>query len=77
LGGWAGEMKFIRDPAERTTAATDIILALIAFGGIVFLQYLLLNSGELWKINIWINAFADWSAMVSAVLMNILSDNTR
>jgi hypothetical protein len=46
-------MKFIRDPAERTTAATDIILAFIAFGGIFSLRCLRLNSGELWKINIW------------------------
>jgi hypothetical protein len=30
-------VKFIKDPAEKTTAVTDIILAIIAFGGIVFL----------------------------------------
>jgi hypothetical protein len=46
-------MKFIKDPVEKTTAATDIVLALIALGGIVYLRCLLLNSGELWKINIW------------------------
>jgi len=46
-------MRFVKDPAEKTTAATDIILALVAFGGIVFLQSLLSNSSELWKINIW------------------------
>ena len=46
-------MKFIKDPVEKTTAATDIVLTLIALGGIVYLRYLLLNSGELWKINIW------------------------
>lgn len=46
-------MKFIKDPAEKATAVTDIILALVAFGGSLFLQCLLLNSGELWKINIW------------------------
>ncbi len=46
-------MKFIRDPAERTTAITDIILAFVTFGGIFFLRCLRLNSGELWKINIW------------------------
>jgi hypothetical protein len=46
-------MKFIKDPVEKTTAATDIVLTLMALGGIVYLRYLLLNSGELWKINIW------------------------
>jgi len=46
-------MKFAKDPLEKTTAATDLVLALVAFGGIVFLRGLLLNSGELWKINIW------------------------
>jgi len=46
-------MKFAKDPVEKTTAATDIILALVAFGGIVFLRSLLSNSSELWKINIW------------------------
>ena len=46
-------MKFIKDPAEQTTAVTDIVLALIAFGGIVFLRWPLLNSDQLWKINIW------------------------
>ena len=46
-------MKFVKDPLEQTTAATDIVLALVAFGGIVFLLGLLLNSGELWKISIW------------------------
>ena len=46
-------MRFVKDPVEKTTAATDIILALVAFGGIVFLRSLLSNSSELWKINIW------------------------
>ncbi len=46
-------MKFIKNPAEKTTAVTDIMLALVAFGGIVFLRNLQLNSVGLWKINIW------------------------
>ena len=46
-------MKFNKDPAEQTTAATDIILALVAFGGIFFLRWPELNSTALWKINIW------------------------
>jgi len=46
-------MKFISNPAETTTAVTDIMLALVAFGSIVFLRNLQLNSTGLWKINIW------------------------
>ena len=46
-------MKFIKDPTEKTTAVTDIILAFIAFGGIGYLRWPLMNSGEVWKINIW------------------------
>jgi hypothetical protein len=44
---------FIKDPAEKTTAVTDIILALIALGGIAYLRCLLLISDQRWKINIW------------------------
>jgi hypothetical protein len=46
-------MKLVQDPAEKTTAATDIILALVAFGGIFLLHWNLLNDGEAWRINIW------------------------
>ncbi len=46
-------MKFIKDPTEKTTAITDIILAFIAFGGIGYLRWPPMNSGEVWKINIW------------------------
>jgi len=46
-------MKFVKDPLEKTTALTDLVLALVAFGGIVFLRSLFLNSSELWKISIW------------------------
>jgi len=49
-------MKFIKDPAEETTAVTDVILAIVAFGGVAFLQAFLLSSNELWKINIWSTA---------------------
>jgi hypothetical protein len=46
-------MKYIKDPAERTTAVTDIILAAVVFVGVVLLQTLMSNSCCLWKINIW------------------------
>ena len=46
-------MKLVNDPVEQTTAATDIILALVAFGGILYLQGHAANSGALWRIFIW------------------------
>jgi hypothetical protein len=46
-------MKIVQDPAEKSTAATDIILALVAIGGIFFLHGDLLNSSANWRINIW------------------------
>ena len=46
-------MEFIKEPAEQTTAITDIILAMVAFGGIIILQWEPANNSELWKINIW------------------------
>lgn len=47
------QMKFIKDPTEKTTAVTDILLAFIAFGGIGYLRWPPMCSGEFWKINIW------------------------
>ncbi len=49
-------MEFIKEPAEQTTAITDIILAMVAFGGIIILQWEPANNSELWKINIWSGA---------------------
>lgn len=46
-------MRLVQDPAEQTTAATDIILAFVAFGGIFLLYFCLENKNELWRINIW------------------------
>ncbi len=46
-------MKLVKDPAEQTTAATDIILALVAFGGVLLLQYSPVKTGGLWRIHIW------------------------
>ncbi len=62
-------MRFVKDPVEKTTAATDIILAFVAFGGIVFLRSPLSNSSELWKINIWSAAMGliGWAAALGAV----------
>jgi len=45
-------MRLVQDPAEQTTAATDIILAFVAFGGIFLLYFCLENKNELWRINI-------------------------
>jgi len=50
-------MEFIKDPAERTTAITDIVLALVACGGILFLRRAPADISTLWKVNIWSAAF--------------------
>ena len=50
-------MNYTSDPAEQTTAITDIILALVAFGGILYLHRNLPADAGLWRINIWSAAF--------------------
>ncbi len=71
-------MKVVKDPLEQTTAATDIVLALVAFGGIVFLLGLLLNSGELWKISIWSAAIGSigLAAALGAVAHGLILSRT-
>jgi hypothetical protein len=46
-------MEYTKDPAEQTTAATDLLLAVVALGGILFLRWDPAGSGDYWKINIW------------------------
>ena len=46
-------MKLVRDPAEQTTAVTDIILALVACSGVLILQWSPVKTGGLWRIHIW------------------------
>jgi hypothetical protein len=46
-------MKLIRDPAEQTTAVTDVILSLVAFGGALLLQWTPVNTSGPWRIHIW------------------------
>jgi len=48
-------LKFTNNPIEKTTAVTDILLALVAIGAICYLQWL--KSPEVWKINVWSWAF--------------------
>lgn len=50
-------MEFTKDPAEQTTAITDIILALAAFGGSLTLCWSLTDSSGWWKTAIWASAF--------------------
>jgi len=71
-------MKFVKDPLEQTTAATDIVLALVAFGGIVLLLGLILNSGELWKISIWSAAIGSigLAAALGAVAHGLILSRT-
>ena len=49
-------MKLVEDPAEQTTAVTDIILSLVAFGGVLLLQWFPVTAGGLWRIHIWSTA---------------------
>lgn len=46
-------MEYIKDPAEQTTAITDLILAAIAVGGIFFLHRVPTNSNDFLRITIW------------------------
>jgi len=46
-------MKLVQDPAEKTTAVTDIILALVAFGGICWLPWYMPDNSAAWRLNIW------------------------
>ncbi len=46
-------MEYIKDPAEQTTAITDLILAAVALGGIFFLQRVPLNGSDFFRITIW------------------------
>ena len=48
-------MKFIESPTERTTAATDAILAALALGGALYLWGL--RSYDAWKAGLWSWAF--------------------
>jgi hypothetical protein len=50
-------MEFIEDPAERTTAATDAALAVVALGGIGFLGWSSADDGHFLKMGIWSSAF--------------------
>jgi hypothetical protein len=72
-------MKFTNNPVEKTTAITDIMLALVAFGGILFLRKLQLNSVELWKINIWTVAIGliGLAATLGAVAHGIVLSRTH
>jgi len=71
-------MKFVKDPLEQTTAATDIVLAFVAFGGLVFLSGLSLNSGEPWKISIWSAAIGSigLAAALGAVAHGLILSRT-
>ena len=49
-------MKLVKDPADKTTAVTDIILSLVAIGGVMLLQWSPVNTDNLWRIHIWSTA---------------------
>ncbi len=71
-------MKLVEDPAEQTTALTDIILALVAFGGILLLQWSPVNASGLWRINIWSMAIGliGLAAALGAVAHGLLLKTT-
>ncbi len=47
-------MEYTKDPAEQTTAATDLLLAVVALGGILYLRWdPAAGTGDCSKINIW------------------------
>jgi hypothetical protein len=71
-------MKLAEDSVEQTTAVTDIILALVAFGGILLLQGSPVNAGELWRINIWSMAIGliGLAAALGAVAHGLLLKTT-
>jgi len=46
-------MKFIKDPAEQTTAITDLLLAAVALGGIFFLHLGRTGYDDYFRIVIW------------------------
>src|SRR5262249_43118064 len=43
-------------PTEQTTAATDLLLAAVAFAGVAFLRGY--RNSHPWKVNVWGRAFA-------------------
>ena len=49
-------MKLVQDPAKQTTAVTDIILSLAAFGGVLVLQWAPVTADGPWRIHIWSTA---------------------
>ena len=46
-------MEYTRNPAEQTTAITDLILAAVASGGIFFLQCGPLSAAEFARMTVW------------------------
>jgi hypothetical protein len=50
-------MEYTKNPAEQTTAVTDLLLAAVALGGIFFLQQGPLSPAEFARITVWSAAF--------------------
>ena len=71
-------MKLVKDPAEQTAAVTDIILALVAVGGVLLLQWSPGKASELWRINIWSTAigFIGLAAALGAAAHGLLLKTT-
>lgn len=71
-------MKLVKDPVEQTTALTDLILALVALGGVLLLQRAPADFRELWRLNIWSAAigFIGLAAALGAVAHGLLLKTT-
>jgi hypothetical protein len=64
-------VKLVDSPTERTTAATDVLLALVGLGCAFFLW--LIESQNLWKVRLWATAFLllTLSAIIGAIAHGI------
>ena len=72
-------MKLVKNPAEQTTAVTDIILSLVACGGVLLLQWSPLKTGGPWRIPIWSGAIGliGLAAAMGAVAHGLLLKPTH
>ena len=71
-------MEFIDIPTEQTTAATDAILAVLAFYGVLRLKRA--GRKDQWKANIWVGVLAllGIAAMLGAIVHGLkLSEQTQ
>ena len=69
------QLKFTTSPTEKTTAITDILLSLVAAGGIYYLQQL--DSPKYWKINTWSMSFGVLVSIIAAGIQAALKTTVK